>query len=195
MLNIFKKKAKQKSVDELKKEYMVRPRLGSKESVRFYIVEPHESHESKDPLIAIEELEAQLLNSYNAISTYQNGRFINMSANDTEGYNELKQNFPLHEDHVREYVLLIRKLTMEDRMFKHIPLPPFIVFPMYSPTTIGWRMGAGEEYADCFYKSIKKLSQKEILNYCKNFNYPQWWMNKDFPSRYQNMPWKNRVSI
>lgn len=38
------------------------------------------------------------------------------------------------------------------------PLPPWIIFPHYPGNTIGWRMGLGEQYMNCYNDYYRHLS-------------------------------------
>ena len=144
----------------------------------------------------LEQLEKELLNLYEAITTYNNGQFLNLSGDDNEKWNELKTVFPSHAKLVCKYTSKVYKLSQNNKL-NHIPLPPFIVFPMYSPTTIGWRMGTGEGYEADWMKRIKALSDEELSEYCSQYDYPMWWVEgnpyKDFFNpRYYEMPWRNK---
>ena len=144
----------------------------------------------------IKQLEQELLNLHEAITTYNNGQFLNLSKDDYEKWDELKTVFPSHRELVNKYTSKVHKLLKKNKL-NHIPLPPFIVFPMYSPVTIGWRMGTGEDYESDWMKVIKNLSKEELTEYCSQYNYPMWWVEynpyKDFcGTRYYDMPWKNK---
>lgn len=139
-------------------------------------------------LTEIKELEKKLIQDYIEITNYENGRFRNLYGNDNDGYHALREAFPFHEETVKQYFDLLSKHSIT---FPSIPLPPFIVFPMYAPTSLGWRMGIGQEYAEYWHMIIKASSEEEIRFYCEQFDYPSWWMNEKFPSRYQGLPWKN----
>lgn len=144
----------------------------------------------------IKRLEQELLNLYEAIITYNNGQFLNLSRDDYEKWDELKTVFPSHRELVYKYTSKVHKLLKKNKL-NHIPLPPFIVFPMYSPVTIGWRMGTGEGYELEWMKVIKNLSKEELTEYCSHYDYPMWWVEynpyKDIcGTRYYDMPWKNK---
>lgn len=74
-------------------------------------------------------------------------------------------------------------------------LPPFLVFPLYSPTSLGWRMGSGADYAEYWAKFMKNLSKEERNEYLSKYEYPEWWIIDGYPhSRYSDLPWKNRIA-
>lgn len=142
--------------------------------------------------MTIRKIESKLIKLCEIICSYDNGRLRNLSVHDSEGYNILKEHFFEYEHTVNKYISLI-----SHNKINHVPLPPFIVFPTYSSVTLGWRMGAGEEYEEFWMKKIQNLSQEELIEYCKKFDYPEWWI-KDFPfkettlkPRYYKLPWKN----
>lgn len=136
-------------------------------------------------------LQHKLLELYEPIVSYNNGQFKNMGANDEEGWDLFKEHFPTHRDIMMDYVEAVRNNNTG-----YIPLPPFIVFPMYSPITLGWRMSLGEDYENYWMKAIRALSSDDLTKYCKDFDYPLWWIeenpyNEVCHSRYYSMPWKN----
>lgn len=136
-------------------------------------------------------LQHKLLKLYEPIVSYNNGRFKNMGANDDEGWDLFQEHFPTHRDIMIDYVEMVKNNNTG-----YIPLPPFIVFPIFSPTTLGWRMGLGEDYENYWMKAIRALSSDDLTKYCKDFNYPLWWIdgnpyNEFCQPRYYNMPWKN----
>ena len=141
-------------------------------------------------------LETKLLQMSKVITDYKDGRFRNMSTGDKEGYTELRETFPEHEDLVFKYVNKVYYL-FKDGKLKHVPLPPFIVFPMYTPTTVGWRMGAGESYSEIWHQMVKPLSETEKKEYCGKYDYPAWWVDAarcgEFTHcRYYHLPWRNK---
>lgn len=142
-------------------------------------------------------LEAELKNLYKEITTYDNGIFRNMNLTDEKFAKLFKETFSRHEDLVVEYVNLIYDLQKKGDIGTDYPLPPFIVFAFYSPVTIGWRMGAGEGYEEVWCQIINSLSKEELIRYCSQYEYPEWWKNYwmeqgvDLPSRYQSLPWSN----
>lgn len=136
------------------------------------------------------DIEAKVISLYSEITSYKDGAFRNMSYN---GENEKAFNeaFPEYNTVLNEYMSLIRKRT-ED----HIPLPPFIVFPTYTPVTMGWRMGYGEDYAYIWTEAVKALNKPDGLEeYCLKYDYPVWWAEGYRCPRYFNLPWKNSEEI
>ena len=53
--------------------------------------------------------------------------------------------------------------------------PPWIKFPEIAPFSIGWRMGAGEDYKFKFNGWLKTLSQDEKHQYQQLFAEPATW--------------------
>lgn len=142
---------------------------------------------------AIKQLEKELIDLYEPIVTYNNGQFQNLSGSDDEKRNELSTVFPSYKELAYNYVSEIHKLLENDEL-EHIPLPPFVVFPTYSSTTIGWRMGLGEIYESDWMQVIRTLSNEELMEYCSHYIYPMWWVMdnqyKDIVNpRYYKMPW------
>lgn len=131
----------------------------------------------------VEPIEEKLMGLHQQITAYKNGRFRNIPGGDEDRQNEFKKEFPSYDEYMRDYVAMVSKCDF-------IPLPPFVVFPTYSSTTLGWRMGIGEEYEHCWHNAVKRLSEEELQNYCSRFTYPKWWVNEELPARYQTMPWK-----
>lgn len=90
-------------------------------------------------------LGSKLLEMYEPIVSYGNGKFRNMPGNDTRGYNELAKTFPDYKELMYDYNYTVKeycknKVHNKEESTEIIPLPPFVVFPTYSSTTIGWRM-------------------------------------------------------
>ena len=147
--------------------------------------------------LRFKELEKELLDMYESIVTYDNGRFINISGDEPDRWEDFKKAFPTHETLVNEYYELVGDLIKNDQM-DHIPLPPFIVFPVYTSTTLGWRMGRGETYQHFWYKIKETHSPEEVKEYCQKYDYPSWWVKENpftkygVPPRYFGLPWKNR---
>lgn len=145
----------------------------------------------------ISQLEEEIFSLYNPIISYNNGRFRNMLASDTEGYQEFKKVFPQFTEMVKQYVDIVYS-GIDNHTIDHVPLPPFIVFPMYSSSTIGWRMGGGEWYEARWMRMISNLSEEQLKEYCDKYDYPEWWLedtDKMIPAgfypRYYNLPWHN----
>ena len=53
-------------------------------------------------------------------------------------------------------------------------LPPWIVFPLYSVRTLGWRMGSGEEYRDIFSYFLNSLTDEQCEEYDKAYPEPEY---------------------
>lgn len=51
-------------------------------------------------------------------------------------------------------------------------LPLWIVFPHYPATTLGWRMGAGEEYEEVYYRMMKSKDQQARTAYKAKYPAP-----------------------
>ena len=58
---------------------------------------------------------------------------------------------------------------------KNLLSPPWIKFSQISPFSIGWRMGAGEDYKFKFKGWLKTLSQDERSEYQQLFSEPATW--------------------
>lgn len=56
----------------------------------------------------------------------------------------------------------------------HMP-PPWLVFPEYSPSTIGWRMGVGESYMMKWRLEYDKFGSEEKKKYKKKYPAPLYW--------------------
>lgn len=56
-------------------------------------------------------------------------------------------------------------------------LPPFVVFPWLHPDAVDWRDGICNTYADMFKRMMNQKSPNEILEYCKKYPFPDWWIN------------------
>lgn len=136
------------------------------------------------------DIEAKLIRLYSEITSYKDGVFRNMSYNE-ENIKAFNDAFPEYNTVLNEYMSLIRKRT-ED----HIPLPPFIVFPTYTPVTMGWRMGYGEDYEDIWTKAVLPLTKNdELEKYYSQYDYPKWWAEGYQHPRYLKLPWKNSEEI
>lgn len=139
----------------------------------------------------LSKLEKQILDFYEPITSYGNGRFRNLSGGDDEGHKEFRKEFPTYWKLVSKYISLLHQIKDEN----YIPLPPFIVFPTYSVSTIGWRMGDGEGYEGNWEDAIRSLSENKKKAYCNKYDYPMWWLDSSLsglcPLRYQNLPWRN----
>lgn len=137
------------------------------------------------------ELEKELIELYYKITSFDNGYFRNIPMGDKSNvWKRLKREFPTYQILMFDYVSETLSYC-KDECAQYIPLPPFVVFPMYSPDTMGWRMGYGSDYEELWSEVINSLSMKELNEYCKNFDYPPWWISKDSHTRYINLPWKN----
>jgi len=53
-------------------------------------------------------------------------------------------------------------------------LPLWLVFPTYSATTIGWRMGAGEIYEEIYATFLNNLNKKEFALYKAKYPAPEY---------------------
>jgi hypothetical protein len=53
--------------------------------------------------------------------------------------------------------------------------PPWHVFPTYSPTEMGWRMGAGEDYLDNWEKEYQEMSAQGRKAYRRQYPAPLYW--------------------
>jgi hypothetical protein len=53
--------------------------------------------------------------------------------------------------------------------------PPWIEFPDIPPGSIGWRMGAGEDYIDKWRKWLDSINESERLEYEGKFPTPPLW--------------------
>lgn len=155
--------------------------------------------EELDMLARMIDLERELVSLSEQIVSYKDGRLTNIPGNDNEKWEELNTSFPTHRETAGKYVHLLYELINHGVVhIDHIPLPPFIVFPMYSPRSLGWRMGAGEEYMECWGPIIRDLPKEKLEEYCTQFDYPARWMpelpcGKLPASRapFAEMPWHN----
>ena len=175
-----------------------------------------EIHEASDK---IEVLEKELLRLYNPVVTHENGRLRNLANNDSEGWNELSRAFPSLSKTSTDYTHLwysvftigltgspntlylmrqrIHTMYGQSKKKQNIPLPPFIVFPSYSPSSIGWRMGSGEDYLMFWNEIMRVLPESEREEYCSRFDYPSWWTASGNPSvfcpaMFYDLPWRNK---
>lgn len=73
--------------------------------------------------------------------------------------------------------------------FEEPILPHWVVFPHYPATTIGWRMGAGEEYADLYYEYCMHLSDEELKSNIMEYPYPKYF---EFRNEQINKDWRIR---
>ena len=80
----------------------------------------------------LSKLEKQIIDFYEPITSYGNGRFRNLSGGDNEGYEEFYKEFPTFDDLITKYIFLLDQIKDEG----YIPLPPFIVFPTYSVSSV-----------------------------------------------------------
>lgn len=63
-------------------------------------------------------------------------------------------------------------------------LPRWVVFPLYSRSTIGWRMGPGADYADLMISYADSLTDEERKKYIAKYPVPDYWRvisDLDFP--------------
>ena len=145
----------------------------------------------------------------NIISKIKNNKYGNIKILENsllEQYRKIPFENSSVEDRIEEYKNICSKYSkMYDKYItyicKHrepdtyIPLPPFIVFPAYSPMTLGWRMGEGEKYEYCWLQKIEALSDEQLSTCCNQYDYPAWWLNFKMPKncspRYHNYPWSN----
>ena len=54
-------------------------------------------------------------------------------------------------------------------------LPRWVVFPLYSRSTIGWRMGSGEDYAALMCSYAGSLTDEERKKYIAKYPVPDYW--------------------
>lgn len=62
-------------------------------------------------------------------------------------------------------------------------LPLWIVFPTYSATTIGWRMGLGEQYEVIYLRMLDNMSSNKRIVYKSRYPAPKYMVLR---SRYDN---------
>jgi hypothetical protein len=64
-------------------------------------------------------------------------------------------------------------------------LPPWIVFPLYQPSSMVWRMGPGEDYGAVFSRMISNADKEKLRYYITHYPIPDymkpmgwynWWM-------------------
>jgi hypothetical protein len=65
--------------------------------------------------------------------------------------------------------------------------PPWSVLPSIPAGSIGWRMGAGEEYYDAFYRWFSSLSPTEQSDYALKYPVPDDWT--DLYQTIKEGPW------
>ncbi len=53
-------------------------------------------------------------------------------------------------------------------------LPPWVVFPLYTASCMGWRMGNGAKYQDVYVKFILSLTEEEFERYNKTYPVPDY---------------------
>lgn len=53
-------------------------------------------------------------------------------------------------------------------------LPLWIVFPTYSATTMGWRMGIGEKYEIVYLKMLERMRTQELKTYKSRYPAPEY---------------------
>lgn len=72
---------------------------------------------------------------------------------------------------------LLRSVSVapELEMDNDLPIPPWEVFPDIEKGSIGWRMGAGEDYLSIFRKWYDSLSVRDKKNYTKRYPIPEVW--------------------
>lgn len=70
-------------------------------------------------------------------------------------------------------------------------LPPWIVFPHYDAMTIGWRMGDGEAYMECFISYLEMLSREQKEAYFKTYPVPEYMEVNRFAFNFANHQARN----
>ena len=53
-------------------------------------------------------------------------------------------------------------------------LPLWLVFPTYTATTIGWRMGIGEQYEVVYIEMLRRMSNQELEIYKSRYPAPEY---------------------
>lgn len=53
-------------------------------------------------------------------------------------------------------------------------LPPWIVFPLYHTSSLGWRMGYGEDYLQAYHEFLTTLTQAELAEYKATYPLPEY---------------------
>jgi hypothetical protein len=66
--------------------------------------------------------------------------------------------------------------------------PPWVALPQIPHGSIGWRMGQGEEFYDCFYKWFSGLSHADRLRFAENWPEPPEWAG--FYDTIASQPWR-----
>ncbi|TQV65946.1 hypothetical protein [Aliiroseovarius halocynthiae] len=75
--------------------------------------------------------------------------------------------------------MLKKKLRVMQNALDALPrplAPPWTEFPNYSPTSMGWRMGAGETYLDYFRDWFSTLSEEDRQTYITTVSIPEEWV-------------------
>ena len=85
-----------------------------------------------------------------------------------ENYAKLAEDLFLYIKANTEVVYILKDMDI---------LPPFMVFPWLHPDAADWREGICNTYADMFKRMMNQKSPNEILEYCKKYPYPDWWIN------------------
>lgn len=118
-----------------------------------------------------------------------------ISLGDSAKTESMKNHFP------KEVGVLLAYAKQVEDMFQYIKsnpecvyllkdmdiLPPFTVFPWLEPSSDEWESGVGAAYADMFKRMMNQKSPYEIVDYCKKFPYPTWWISSTpcHPTLYQ----------
>lgn len=145
-----------------------------------------------------EQIERQLIEINNDVRTYRDGILLNLKVSNEGTWAEYKRRYPRHSLLVKKYV----KIVEQDKSGNYIPLPPFIVFPHYALTTMGWRQGIGELYEDIWKSRIEQADKETVTLFCGRFDYPTNWLDEikayekidsECPGRYLGYPWKNMI--
>lgn len=103
----------------------------------------------------------------------------------------------IHElvEKLREYydaIYTVRYYTSKGKFnlygtpFVHEVLPPWIVFPHYGAMSLGWRMGAGEEYMEIYISYINSLSDERYEAYTNTYPVPEYMRINSFGFNFMN---------
>ena len=118
--------------------------------------------------------------------------FHHLPLKDKEKHPLDETNWDLPEDQIRKIKQGIKELTKYANyicerygevllnkdatpVFTEDLLPRWIVFPLYSKTALGWRMGIGEDYAELMWRWHNTLTEEAFNTYQEKYPAPRYW--------------------
>ena len=107
-----------------------------------------------------------------------------ISLGDSARTESMRNHFP------KEVASLLNYAKLADELFQYIKanqecayllkdiniLPPFVVLPWLEPESPEWSDPLFSGYADAFKRMMNQKSPNEILEYCKKYPFPDWWI-------------------